>query len=211
MACGLPAIATDAPPMNEFVKDGYNGLLVKVANRLTRHDNIAFPEEIVDIAELTFKMDYLINNPGLVYKMQINARNSINNYNTFGKKVNEIIFQSSKLPISRDNKLRNREFLLTANSLYPEGITMNYKELMAEASRMSDSGNLEEAIAICHKAINMDIQEPDAYYEQALLYRRLGELDHAISRFEHVTKLNSGDASVFNNLGVLLLRSGTLA
>jgi len=80
---------------------------------------------------------------------------------------------------------------------------MNYKELIAEASRMSDSGNLEEAIAICHKAINMDVQEPDAYYEQALLYRRLGELDHAISRFEHVTKLNSGDASVFNNLGVL--------
>ena len=54
--------------MNEFVKDGYNGLLVKSPNRLTRHDNIAFPEEIVDIAELTFKMDYLINNPGLVYK-----------------------------------------------------------------------------------------------------------------------------------------------
>ena len=111
MACGLPAIATDAPPMNEFVKDGYNGLLVKVANRLTRHDNIAFPEEIVDMADLTFKMDYLIKNPGLVYKMQINARNSINNYNTFGKKVNEIIFPSSKLPISRDNKLRNIEFL----------------------------------------------------------------------------------------------------
>src|SRR3972149_1774802 len=80
---------------------------------------------------------------------------------------------------------------------------MNYKELIAEASRMSDSGNLEEAIAICHKAITMDVQEPDAYYEQALLYRRLGERDHAISRFEHITKLNSGDASVFNNLGVL--------
>ncbi|RJR42636.1 MAG: tetratricopeptide repeat protein, partial [Desulfobacteraceae bacterium] len=31
LACGLPAIATDAPPMNEFVKDGYNGLLIRVA------------------------------------------------------------------------------------------------------------------------------------------------------------------------------------
>ena len=111
MACGLPAITTDAPPMNEFVKNGYNGLLVKVANRLTRHDNIAFPEEIVDVNDLTFKMYSLAKNPELVHKMQQNARNSIHNYNTFGKKVNEIIFPSSKLPISRNNKLRNREFL----------------------------------------------------------------------------------------------------
>ena len=111
MACGLPAIATDAPPMNEFVKDGYNGLLVKVANRLTRHDNIAFPEEIVDVADLTFKMDYLIKNPELVCIMQKNARNSIHNYNIFGKKVNEIISPSFELPVDSDNTLRNRECL----------------------------------------------------------------------------------------------------
>ncbi|MCK6467030.1 MAG: tetratricopeptide repeat protein [Candidatus Brocadia sinica] len=91
MACGLPAIATDAPPMNEFVQDDYNGLLVKVAQRLTRQDNIAFPEEIVDMNDLVFKMDYLIKNPELVYKMQNNARNSVNNYNTFSKKVYEVI------------------------------------------------------------------------------------------------------------------------
>ncbi|MBI2471665.1 MAG: tetratricopeptide repeat protein [Planctomycetes bacterium] len=53
MSCGLPAIATDAPPMNEFVRDGYNGLLVKVAKRLTRGDGISFPEEIVDINDLS--------------------------------------------------------------------------------------------------------------------------------------------------------------
>ena len=37
--------------------------------------------------------------------MQKNARNSINNYDAFGKKVNEIIFPSSKLPVVRDNEL----------------------------------------------------------------------------------------------------------
>jgi len=91
MACGLPAIATDAPPMNEFVQDGHNGLLVKVAHKLTRQDNIAFPEEIVDVDDLILKMDYLMKNPELVNKMQINARNSINNYNTLSKEVNEVI------------------------------------------------------------------------------------------------------------------------
>lgn len=96
LACGLPAIATDAPPMNEFVRDGYNGLLVKVAQRFTRQDNIAFPEEIVDISDLTLKMDYLMKNPELVHKMQENARNSVNNYTTFGKKVNEVINSINK-------------------------------------------------------------------------------------------------------------------
>lgn len=91
MACGLPAIATDAPPMNDFVQDGYNGLLVKVAQKLTRQDNIAFPEEIIDINDLILKMDYLIKNPELVNKMQKNARDSINNYATLSKKVNEVI------------------------------------------------------------------------------------------------------------------------
>ena len=91
MACGLPAIATDAPPMNEFVRDGYNGLLVKVAKRLTRGDGISFPEEIVDVNDLAFKMHFLAKNPELVHTMQQNARNSIDNYRELSKKVHEVI------------------------------------------------------------------------------------------------------------------------
>ncbi|MBI5307231.1 MAG: glycosyltransferase, partial [Planctomycetes bacterium] len=91
LACGLPAIATDAPPMNEFVRDGYNGLLVKVATRLTRQDNIAFPEEIVDMADLILKMEYLGKYPGLVQQLQANARNSICGYDTLAKSVNKVL------------------------------------------------------------------------------------------------------------------------
>ena len=91
MACGLPAIATDAPPMNEFVRDNYNGLLVKVAERVTRGDGISFPEEIVDVNELAFKMYSLAKNPELVHKMQQNARNSVNTYHDLSKRINEII------------------------------------------------------------------------------------------------------------------------
>lgn len=91
LACGLPAIATDAPPMNEFIQDGYNGLLVKVATRLTRQDNIAFPEEIVDMADLILKMECLGKNPGLVQQLQTNARKNICGYDTLGKSVSRVL------------------------------------------------------------------------------------------------------------------------
>ena len=73
-ACGLPAIATAAPPMNEFVKDGYNGLLVRVAKKVTRQDNIAFPEEIIDVNDLAAKMAKLASEPELIKEMRENAR-----------------------------------------------------------------------------------------------------------------------------------------
>ncbi len=91
LACGLPAIATDAPPMNEFVRDGYNGLLVKVATRVTRQDNIAFPEEIVDMADLMLKMESLGKNPELVRQLQANARNSVCGYDKLAERVNKVI------------------------------------------------------------------------------------------------------------------------
>jgi len=74
MACGLPVIATDAPPMNEFVRAGENGLLVQIAKTVTRQDDIAFPETIVDVNDLAVKMAYLAQNPDRVKRMGMNAR-----------------------------------------------------------------------------------------------------------------------------------------
>lgn len=74
MACGLSAIATDAPPMNEFVRDGYNGLLVRVARTETRADNIAFPETIVDLNHLAHRMLELGRDEVRVKEMGSNAR-----------------------------------------------------------------------------------------------------------------------------------------
>ena len=95
MACGLSAIATDAPPMNEFVQDGYNGFLVKVAQKLTRLDNIAFPEEIVDIHDLTIKMQKLAHDNKLQIFMSDNSRKYAEqclNLNTLKQKLNHVIF-----------------------------------------------------------------------------------------------------------------------
>jgi len=94
LACGLPAIVTDAPPMNEFIKNGYNGMLVKVAHRIIRHDNISFPEEIVDINDLALKMAEALKNPGLIHVMGQNARRYAEtelNPATLEKRLNNLI------------------------------------------------------------------------------------------------------------------------
>lgn len=56
LACGLPVIATDAPPMNEFIERGYNGWLVPVESWEQRADGIAFAEAIIDIEALVKRM-----------------------------------------------------------------------------------------------------------------------------------------------------------
>jgi len=74
LSCGLPVIATNAPPMNEFIKDGFNGLLVDVAFRTTRKDNIAFPEEIVNMTDLAIKMARMAADETVLRQFRLNAR-----------------------------------------------------------------------------------------------------------------------------------------
>ena len=74
LACGLPVIATDSPPMNEFVKNGYNGLLVRVAHRSIRADNIAFPDELIDVNNLALKMAEAASDVQHLEKMAKNSR-----------------------------------------------------------------------------------------------------------------------------------------
>jgi 1,2-diacylglycerol 3-alpha-glucosyltransferase len=74
MACGLPAIATDAPPMNEFIKNGYNGFLVRVAHSINREDAVAFPETLVDINDLALKMGQAASDAREIRRLSENAR-----------------------------------------------------------------------------------------------------------------------------------------
>jgi 1,2-diacylglycerol 3-alpha-glucosyltransferase len=94
LSCGLPAITTDEPPMNEFVKDNYNGLLARVAERNIRQDNIAFPEAIIDIDDLMRKMEYLADNEDTRKEFGKNARRNIidnNSLQIFQRKVSQVI------------------------------------------------------------------------------------------------------------------------
>jgi len=76
LACGLPVITTDDAPMNEFVKDGVNGLLVRVKEKRTRKDSYYWPESIVDIGDLTRAMQVYIDDKGLLALHKKQARKS---------------------------------------------------------------------------------------------------------------------------------------
>jgi glycosyltransferase involved in cell wall biosynthesis len=57
LALGLPVITIDAPPMNEWVKDGYNGLAAKVNKWEQRKDReLLVKGAMVDARDLSKKM-----------------------------------------------------------------------------------------------------------------------------------------------------------
>ncbi|MBN1848829.1 MAG: tetratricopeptide repeat protein [Deltaproteobacteria bacterium] len=96
LACGLPAIVTNAPPMNEFVQHGVNGLLVRVARTIERFDHIAFPETIVDMTDMISKMSMLADHPEVVQEMSKNARVSAekaSNVLNLSERVNQVFRQ----------------------------------------------------------------------------------------------------------------------
>lgn len=97
LSCGLPAVATDAPPMNEFVKDGENGLLVRASITMDRGDTIAFPEHIVEVKDLAYKMATLVRDPERIKAMSKKARqfaHEVMNLQTFGRRLSEAVIST---------------------------------------------------------------------------------------------------------------------
>lgn len=74
LACGLPVITTDNAPMNEFVEDGHNGLLVRVKETRMRKDGYYWPEKIVDIDDLSQKMQMYVDSEDLLCMHKSKAR-----------------------------------------------------------------------------------------------------------------------------------------
>jgi 1,2-diacylglycerol 3-alpha-glucosyltransferase len=113
LACGLPVITTDAPPMNEFVRDGHNGLLVRVGERKTRYDGIAFPETIVEFDDLKEKMLKLSSDRDLIGELSAGARADIlENYNSgqFRERCNRAIREIHEKGMSRLSAKPNFSF-----------------------------------------------------------------------------------------------------
>jgi 1,2-diacylglycerol 3-alpha-glucosyltransferase len=116
LACGLPVITTDAPPMNEFVKDEYNGLLVRVGERKTRYDGIAFPETIVEFDDLKEKMLKLSSDRDLIRKLSAGARaDLLENYNLgqFKERCNRAICEIHEKGTHRLNSKPDFSFHLS--------------------------------------------------------------------------------------------------
>ena len=74
LSSGLPVITTDSAPMNEFVIQGENGLLVDVERFSARPDGYYWPESICREEALIDAMLYYIHNPSMIHSHAINAR-----------------------------------------------------------------------------------------------------------------------------------------
>jgi glycosyltransferase involved in cell wall biosynthesis len=74
ISCGLAAITTDCAPMNEFVKNDFNGYLVNVCKYLGRHDGYYWAESICDLDSLTEKMQKYVDDPNLLNLHKRNSR-----------------------------------------------------------------------------------------------------------------------------------------
>jgi glycosyltransferase involved in cell wall biosynthesis len=60
LACGLPVIAPDCAPMNEFLDDT-SGSLVSVAKFVARHDGYYWPQSIADVDGLRIAMQRYVD------------------------------------------------------------------------------------------------------------------------------------------------------
>lgn len=56
LACGLPVIATNHPPMNEFIDTTCNGRLIDVERLVARADGYYWPQAYINPASLTAQM-----------------------------------------------------------------------------------------------------------------------------------------------------------
>ena len=102
-ACGLPVIVTDTGPMNEFIADGENGSLVKVARFERRSDNYYWPQAFCDLDDLTAKMQWYVDHMQDIGPMKERARAVAEQRFDWGKQKGEIcraFGQVSKKPES---------------------------------------------------------------------------------------------------------------
>ncbi|WP_129127757.1 glycosyltransferase [Geomonas oryzae] len=74
LSSGLPAITTDCQPMNEFVRQGDNGMLVDVMEFRARPDGYYWPESICSLDRLVEAFAFYVDHPDEVTRQGRLAR-----------------------------------------------------------------------------------------------------------------------------------------
>jgi len=110
LACGLPVITTDNAPMNEFVKDNENGLLVKVKETRKREDGYYWPEKIADIDDLANKMQTYTNDRNLLMRHKHQARENAEKYLDWMKNASAVSNNLQSLLENTTKKRRRPNF-----------------------------------------------------------------------------------------------------
>ena len=103
---GLASIATNAAPMNEFVVNNYNGLLVDVSKYLGRWDGYYWAESICDCENLSSAMQWYLDEPQLLEEHKKNARTFAVEHLDWAKnglELFEIIASAQKTELTADD------------------------------------------------------------------------------------------------------------
>lgn len=105
LACGLPVITTDNAPMNEFVENEVNGLLVSVKETRMRGDGYYWPEKIPDVDDLANKMQTYVDDKDLLSRHKRQARETAETKLDWMKNTAEL---GSELQVLMRNSNRKR-------------------------------------------------------------------------------------------------------
>ncbi|MCF6149091.1 MAG: glycosyltransferase [Candidatus Kuenenia sp.] len=95
IACGLPIITVDAPPMNEFVIHGETGFLCRVAER-QKYDGIFVDGVHVDLNDMAEKMRIISEDNALRKKMRgriLSTRVSNWDFKSFQQKLLKVLME----------------------------------------------------------------------------------------------------------------------
>jgi len=90
LACGLPVITCDNPPMNEFVKHGVNGRLVPVSQLIARSDGYYWPQCFVSQESLFIQMNWYIENLANLASFKKQARDRAEQHLDWSKNAVEL-------------------------------------------------------------------------------------------------------------------------
>jgi glycosyltransferase involved in cell wall biosynthesis len=91
LACGLPVITSNNPPMSEFI-DGTNGSLVKISSFLNREDGYYWPQCLVDVDHLCACMQNYIEQSNWLTEFKQAARTYAENHLDWSKNEHGLAF-----------------------------------------------------------------------------------------------------------------------
>lgn len=130
LSCGLAAIATNAAPMNEFVIDDLNGLLIDVEKFLGTHHGYYWAESICNIDSITSLMQRYVEDPELLKSHKVQARHHALkklNWAENSKELLKVVCDVDKLEINITDKLRER--IIETDNLMNPNIIQKWKEI----------------------------------------------------------------------------------
>jgi glycosyltransferase involved in cell wall biosynthesis len=113
LSCGLATVVPDNGPMNEFIEDKFNGLLIKMGDCYYREDGYYWPMCEVDVLDLAKKIDFLAMNDEEVLRMKLNARQSAVENLSLAKNMTSLPFLLEKvkfMPLNPNTKNQITEF-----------------------------------------------------------------------------------------------------